>query len=184
VPRQARITRDDILDATLRLAEDHGLEAVSMRAVAKALGVTPMALYHHVSDKQDLLDGLVERLLGELPVPDPSLPWQQRLAALGASLRATAARHPDVFLMLLRRPAATPGAQRTREAVYGALRDAGVPGELVPRAERLLSTFMIGFAASEACGRFAAHDRALLDEDLAWAQALVLGGGPGSEPSP
>jgi AcrR family transcriptional regulator len=173
VPRQARISRDAVLDATLSLAEESGLEAVSMRAVASRLGVTPMALYHHVHDKEDLLDALIERLLGELPLPDPSLPWPERLRALAASLRETAGRHPDAFLMLLRRPATTPAALRAREAVYAALNDAGVPDTLVPRVERLLSTFMIGFAASETSGRFAAHDRAVLDDDLEWAQSLI-----------
>ena len=163
-----------MLDATLALAEERGLEAVSMRAVATRLGVTPMALYHHVRDKQDLLDGVVERLLGELPIPDPALPWAERLDALAASLRATAVRHPDAFLMLLRRPASTPGALRAREAVHGALRDAGAPPALVPRLERLLSTLIIGFAASEAGGRFAGHDRATLDADLAWLRARIV----------
>jgi AcrR family transcriptional regulator len=174
VPRQARISRADVLDATLTIAEQHGLQAVSMRSVAARLGVTPMALYHHVRDKEDLLDGLVERLLAELPIPDPGLPWDERLRAMAASLRETAARHPDAFLMLLRRPATTPGARRARDATYAALADAGVPDELIPRLERLLSTFMLGFAASEAAGRFVAHDRAVLDADLDWAQAQVL----------
>jgi AcrR family transcriptional regulator len=173
LPRQPRISREQVLEATLALAEERGLEAVSMRAVAARLEVTPMSLYHHVRNKQDLLDGLVERLLTELPIPDPSLPWDQRLAELAGSLRALAARHPDAFLMLLRRPADTPGALRAREAVYGALRDAGAPAELIPRLERLLSTFMIGFAASESGGRFALHDREALDGDLDWARSLI-----------
>ncbi len=160
-----------MLDATLEIAEDGGLAAVSMRSVAARLGVTPMTLYRHVRDKQDLLDGLVERLLGELPVPDSGLPWEDRFRSLSNGLRETAARHPDVFPMLFRRPVSTPDAARRREAVYALLRDAGVPDELVPRAERLLSTFMIGFAVSEASGRFAAHDPAVLEDDLNWAAA-------------
>jgi AcrR family transcriptional regulator len=157
-----------VLEATLALAEQGGLDAVSMRAVAGRLGVTPMALYHHVRDKQDLLDGLVERLLTELPIPDPELPWQERLRALSTSLRETAARHPDAFGMLLRRPAATPAARRAREAIYLALRDAGAPERLIARLERLLSSFMIGFAGSEAGGRFAGIDPARLQSDLEW----------------
>jgi AcrR family transcriptional regulator len=146
---------------------------VSMRAVAERLSVTPMALYHHVRNKEDLLDGIVERLLAELPIPERTQPWHQRLEEMSTSLRDTAARHPDVFLMLLRRPASTPGAKRTREAVYDALRDAGVPEELVPRVERLLSTFMIGFAASETAGRFSIHERTVLDADLEWARDRI-----------
>jgi AcrR family transcriptional regulator len=169
------INREDVLDATLALAEERGLDAVSMREVARRLGVTPMALYRHVGDKQGLLDGLVERLLDELPDPDPALPWRERLRALAAGTRATARRHPDAFLMLLRRPATTPASLRRRETVYAALREAGVPEELVPRVERLVSTFMLGFAASEAGGRFAHHDTAVLDADLAWIEGLIPG---------
>lgn len=162
-----------MLDATLALAEHQGLDAVTMRAVAARLGVTPMALYHHVRDKDDLLDGLVERLLAELPLPDPKLAAEERLRALANSLRETAARHPDAFPMLLRRPATTPAGRRTRDAVYAALRDAGVPTALTARVERLLSTFMIGFAASETGGRFAAYDRAELDADLEWVRSQL-----------
>lgn len=172
--RKALISRDSILDATLALADREGLEAVSMRAVAARLGVTPMALYHHLRDKDDLLDGLVERLLAELPVPDQSLPPEERLHAFAASMREAAARHPDTFLMLLRRPVATPEALALREVVYDALCEAGAPDDLVPRIERLLSTLVIGFAASEAAGRFAAHGKAVRDADFDWAHQQIL----------
>jgi len=174
MPRQALISREDILDATLALADQRGLAAVTMRAVAAQLGVTAMSLYHHVRDKDDLLDGLVERLLAELPLPDPSLPGEERLHALASSMRQTACRHPAAFPLLLRRPVATEAALAVREVVYTALNDTGVPDELVPRVERLLSTFVIGFAASEVGGRFAAHDQAVRDGDFEWAWGEVF----------
>ncbi len=145
-----------------------------MRAVAQHLGVSPMALYHHVRDKDDLLDGLVERLLAEIPLPDPNLPGEERLYAMARSMRKAAARHPAVFPLLLRRPVATDAAIGVRNTVYAALDDAGVPPALVPRIERLLSTFVIGFAASEVGGRFAAHDQSVRDEDFAWAWRHIL----------
>jgi AcrR family transcriptional regulator len=175
LPRPSVISTSAILEASLALAERSGLAAVTMRAVAKRLGVTPMALYRHVPDKQALLDGLVDRLLAELPVPDPALPWRERLGAMLGALRDAARRHPEAFPMLFRRPVTTPAALRRREVVYAALRDAGVDESLVPRAERLLSTFALGFAASEAGGRFAAHPPEVLDDDLAWLIALATG---------
>lgn len=180
MPRQARISRTEVLDATLALSDERGLAAVSMRSVGRRLRVTPMALYHHVRDKDDLLDGVVERLLAELPVPDPALSWEDRLRALASGIRETAARHPDTFLMLLRRPVATPEALAVREVVYTALRDAEVREELVPRVERLISTFVIGFAASEVGGRFAAHDQSVRDADFEWAWRHVVMLGIGS----
>jgi AcrR family transcriptional regulator len=174
VPYTSRgLTREEVLDATLALADEQGLDAVTMRGVARRLGVTPMALYRHVGDKQALLDALVERLLDELPIPDRQLPWLERLRALSASVRATARSHPAAFLMLLRRPAATPAALRRRDAVYDALRDAGVDEELVPRCERLLNSFILGFAASEAAGRFSEVTSSELDADLDWAQSAL-----------
>lgn len=176
-----KLTRAEILDATLDLAERSGLHAVTMRAVADRLGVTPMALYRHVGDKQGLLDGLVERLLADQPVPDPALPWRDRLHQHGAALRATARRHPDVFGLLLARRAATPGARRIRDSVYQALRDAGVPGADIPRVERLLSTFVLGFAASEAGGRFPVGADA--DADFAFAEQWFARLLPGGDPT-
>ena len=170
-----KLTRAAILDATLELAEEEGFDAVSMRAVARRLGVTPMALYRHVGDKQGLLDGLVERLLEELPDPDPSLPPVERLATLAHGLREIARRHPDAFLMLMRRPIVTPAAAQRREKIYDGLRELGVPEHLVPRVEYMISTFVLGFAASEAGGRFAGKTTEQLDEELDWLFDLVRG---------
>jgi AcrR family transcriptional regulator len=169
----SKLTRSAVLDATLELAEEEGFEAVSMRGVARRLGVTPMALYRHVGDKQGLLDGLVERLLEELPEPDPALPPLERLSALAGGAREIARRHPEAFLMLMRRPIVTPAAVRRREAIYTALRDLGVPEELVPRVEYMVSTFALGFAASEAGGRFEGKTTEQLDAELAWLEGIM-----------
>ena len=82
--RPAQIDRSAVLAASLELADEQGLPAVTMQAVADRLGVTPMALYRHVANKADLLDGVVERILWEVPLPDPSEPWPDRLASLAA----------------------------------------------------------------------------------------------------
>jgi AcrR family transcriptional regulator len=148
------LTRDEVLDATVDLAEDRGLGAVSMRAVADRLGVTPMALYRYVGDKQGLLDGLVERLLQDMPDDDPDLPWQDRLRAFGSGIRAVARRRPDLFMLLLTRPTVTEEARRPRNAIQAMLRDAGVPEEIVRPLQRLIDTVGMGLAASEANGRF------------------------------
>ncbi|MET7573885.1 TetR/AcrR family transcriptional regulator C-terminal domain-containing protein [Streptomyces sp. NPDC005492] len=166
-----RISRDQVLDVTWELATRKGLPAVTMRAVAQELDVNPMTLYRHVGDKQGLLDGLVERLLLEIEVPGPGLDWREQLRLLADSMRATARRHPDLFLLLFQRPAATPEAFRPRNAVYDALHAAGVAEERIPQVERLLATFMLGFAASEAGGRFRDGDP---DDDMAFAEQLIV----------
>jgi AcrR family transcriptional regulator len=175
--RTAQIGREAILDAALRIADDQGLDAVSMHAVARGLQVTPMALYRHVDSKAALLDGLVETLLIELPLPAPELRWDEFLVTLAAGIRATARRHPGVFPLLLSRPAVTTAARNVRDAVHHALRQARVPEAEIPRTERLLSTAVLGFAASEAGGRFRQHEQAVIDADFAellrWLRRLI-----------
>jgi AcrR family transcriptional regulator len=166
VGRPAQIDRDAVLSASLDLADEQGLSAVTMQAVADRLGVTSMALYRHVANKADLLDGVVERILWEVALPNPDLPWTERLAMLARGTRTAALRHPQVFPLLLQRAAATPGARRTRDAVYSALHDAGVDEHDAVQLERILATAVLGFAASEAGGRFAAHSTRQLDADF------------------
>ncbi|MEU1480670.1 TetR/AcrR family transcriptional regulator [Streptomyces sp. NPDC001668] len=148
--------REEILDAALALADERGLEAVSMRALADRVGVTPMALYRHVKDKAALLDGMVGRLLSALLPSDPAREpaWDERLNALAYACREVTQRHPWAAHLLFSRPAVTPDAVRAVDIIYLALIEAGVPEPEVPRLERLISTFVIGFAASEASGRF------------------------------
>jgi AcrR family transcriptional regulator len=150
--------RDKILRAALDIADEHGVAAVSMRAVAQRVGVSAMSLYPHVASKEALLDGVVDVLLAEqLPTFDP-LPadadWWTRLVAAAQGVRKLAARHPSAFSLLLARPSVTPDAVRATDMVYRAVLDAGVPDAQVARIERLVSTFVLGFAASEVNGRF------------------------------
>jgi AcrR family transcriptional regulator len=183
--RRPQIDRAAILDAALGLAAERGLEAVTMHAVAQRLGVTPMALYRHVDGKQALLDGLVERLLTGYPLPSPDVPWPGRLTAVAEAVRATAKQHPAVFPLLLTRPAVTPAARVVRDFVQAALREAGLAEADAARAERLISTAVLGFAASEAAGRFRRHPQEVIDKDFAvlldWLR-LPLPPAPPAEP--
>jgi len=167
VGRTPQISRDAVLATALRLADEQGLEAVTMHAVARSLRVTPMALYRHVDGKNALLDGLVELLLTEYPLPPGGGRWDERLTALAAGIRDTARRHPAVFPLLLTRPAVTPAARAVRDTVQSALREGGLPEAEVARAERLISTVVLGFAASEAAGHFRQHDQSVIDADFA-----------------
>jgi AcrR family transcriptional regulator len=170
-PRQ--IDRDTVLKASLAIADERGLDGLTMQAVAERLGVTPMALYRHVDSKGDLLDGVVESLLDEMPTPRDDASWDEQLSMLGRAMRATARRHPTVFPLLLALPATTPGALRVRARVHEALRSARVDEADVERVERLISTMVLGFAASEASGRFRAHSRKVLDADYAELEHII-----------
>lgn len=151
--------RQEILDAALALADDKGLQAVSMRAVAERTGVTAMALYPHVGSKAELLDGMLGRLIADAgPAPDPELDWRERLRMLLRSARQLAHRHPWVAALVFSRPSVTPDAARGVDLFYTALLDAGVPPAGVPRLERLITTLALGYGASEVGGRFGPGD--------------------------
>jgi AcrR family transcriptional regulator len=147
--------RDAILDAAIAIADESGLDAVSMRSVADRVGVTPMALYPHVGSKGALLDAMQGRILGELlPVTAAGQAWQEQLATLARAGRGLATRHPWVGTLMFSRPSVAPDAVRVTDAIYQALLSAGVPDDEVPRLERLLSTFILGYGLSETGGRF------------------------------
>ncbi|WP_419998847.1 TetR/AcrR family transcriptional regulator [Streptomyces boninensis] len=151
--------REEAVDAAMAIAGEKGLAAVSMRAVAQRVGVTPMALYPHVGSKAALLDLMVGRLLSLLG-EDPAMraaadaDWRTRLRVFASSARLGLQTHPWATTLLFDRPAITPDAVAVVDALYTALLDAGVPDREVPRVERLVSTFVLGYVASEVGGRF------------------------------
>ncbi|GAA1646296.1 TetR/AcrR family transcriptional regulator C-terminal domain-containing protein [Nonomuraea maheshkhaliensis] len=144
----------EILDAALAIADERGLDALSMRAVAERVGVTPMALYGYFRNKGELLDALVGRLLAGLTPSEAAGTWQERLSEIAQATRRLAREHRAVFPLLLFRASVTPDGVRVVDLIYQALLDAGVPEADVPRIERLVSTFVLGFAISEVNGRF------------------------------
>jgi AcrR family transcriptional regulator len=147
--------KDEIIAAAIRLADQRGLDAVSMRAVAERVGVTPMALYPHVGSKAALLDAMMGRMLGELlPASASREGWQARLSDLARAGRDLTRRHPWLATLVFSQPSVDPDAVRVTDAIYEALCDAGVPPAEVPRLERLMGTFVMGFGASETLGRF------------------------------
>jgi AcrR family transcriptional regulator len=151
----------EIVDAAIELAGEKGLDAVSMRAVAARLGLTPMALYGYFRSKDDLLDAIGSHLLGKLPEPEPALDPLARLRPLARGVRELARRYPAVISLLFTRPVVTPDAVRAVDRIYQALLEAGVPDDQVARLERLFTTFVLGFVVSEVEGRFSVESRAI-----------------------
>ena len=88
------LNRDRVLAGAVALADEAGIGAVSMRRLAQHLGVVPMALYKHVADKDELLDGMVDVVLAEIAPPDPSLGWKDAVRQRLLSARRAVLRHP------------------------------------------------------------------------------------------
>jgi AcrR family transcriptional regulator len=155
--------KQEILDAALALADDKGLEAVSMRALAERTGVTPMALYPHVGSKAALLDGMLGRVVGQMVTDersawDAAVDWRERLRLLMRGARQLAHRYPWAAALVFSRPSATLESASAVDLFYTTLLDAGVPPAEVPRLERVVTTLSVGYGASEVGGRFAGEE--------------------------
>ena len=125
--RRAGLTRDRVLGTAVDLADEEGLDGLSMRKLAKRLGVEAMSLYNHISGKERLLDGMVDLVFGEIEPPSIEKPWKEEMRRRAISTRAALKRHSwAVGLMEAR---ANPGEANLRlhEAVLGCLRQAGFP---------------------------------------------------------
>src|SRR3954466_6427635 len=158
MPRTPRLSRADVINGACAIADEQGLAAVTMSAVASRLGATPMALYHHVEGKERLLDLLIAAVLSEVPDVDHLPPGRAQLEALARGLREVADRHPAVFPLLLQRPAVADASLVLRARIRDALRSSGVPPVALDRGERLVSTVAVGFlaAVSEWASRYLA----------------------------
>ena len=147
--RRERLNRDRVLDAAVALADADGLDAVSMRRLATELGVVPMALYKHVADKDELLDGMVDVALGEvaaeLPGPVDAAGW--RLAVRGRILAARRVQlhHPWLRRVLETRTTRTPMVLAYTDALIASFRSAGLSDPLTHHVMHALGSRIWGF---------------------------------------
>lgn len=149
---QARtpLSRERIIAAAVRLADEHGLATPSMRKIAEALGAEAMSLYNHVANKGELLNGMVDLVFAELDRPIPGDAWQDAMRRHATSLRTALTRHPWALSLLQSRPNPGPGNLRHNNAVLGVLRDAGFDLTLTAHAVSVIDSYVYGFALQSA----------------------------------
>jgi AcrR family transcriptional regulator len=148
------LSADVIFRAALRLVDDKGLEALTMRRLAADLGVAPMSLYGHVPNKEDLLLGLVDAATGEMALPSPETePWEA-LRSITREFRRVALLHPNLVPLITLQPPGGTAGLRTLEAALDALARAGMDPAARAGAYRLMSSFAIGFVVLESGGYF------------------------------
>lgn len=140
-----RLDRTRLLDAAVALADEAGLEATSMRRLAEVLGVTPMALYKHVADRDELIDGMVDVVVAEIAPDVVQVDWRTAVRARILSSRAAVLRHPWARGAIETRAASSPIVLRHMDALIGMLRAGGFSLDLVHNAMHALSTRMWGF---------------------------------------
>lgn len=164
------LTRERIAHAALVLIDEAGLEGLTMRALGAALGVEAMALYHHVADKGALLDAVVERLLDEVVLPDPSDgPVEDRLRACLRSYRALAVSHPRAFVLMAARRFNTPRAFAVYERLLSMYAEMG----LAPKRQAWWFRLMGGFASGAGMAYAASVERVADATPLALQHAPV-----------
>jgi TetR/AcrR family transcriptional regulator, tetracycline repressor protein len=145
------LTPRRIVDRALALADAEGLEAVTIRRLAKALGVTPMALYWHFRNKDELLDGMAARLLETVDLPvDAAATWQDQLRAVLESMIGVLRAHPATARLLATRTVTSEGGLRATEAVLDILRRGGFSPEEATRIARHALTTVTNLVAGEA----------------------------------
>src|SRR5689334_16425633 len=119
------LTRDRVLQGALILADAGGLETLSMRKLGEAVGVEAMSLYNHVADKDDLLDGMVDIVFGEIELPHPEDGWRNSMLRRATSMRHVLSRHRWAIALMESRSTPGPATLRHHDAVIACLRQGG-----------------------------------------------------------
>ncbi|MEV6829985.1 TetR/AcrR family transcriptional regulator C-terminal domain-containing protein [Amycolatopsis sp. NPDC051102] len=180
-PKDAgNLSRELILREALALVDDEGLDAVSMRKLARRLGVDPMSLYNHVDGKDALLDGIAEVLLAAIPAPPPDADLRETMSALAHGFRAAMLGHSRAAPLVLTRRLASMTALAPVEAVLAPLLAAGFPPDRAVHGLRTVLAFLIGTLMREVeatpadGGRLADLERAGLPAVSAAAPFLAV----------
>jgi AcrR family transcriptional regulator len=150
-PKRARqpLSQDRILKTAMRLADKTGVEALSMRKLAGALGVEAMSLYKHVADKDAVLDGLVDLIVREIGMPLAATGWRTAMRHHATATRQVCLRHRWAAALMERRGAQTPIRLRYADAILGLLRAAGFAAPMAYRAFLLIDSYLYGFIMQE-----------------------------------
>ena len=143
------LSKERIVQAAVALAEAEGFDSCSIRKVAEKLGAAPMALYRHVANKEDLLDGMVDVVFGEMYPPAIQGDWKTELRERGISARAALQRHPWAVGLMENRMHPGPASAVHHNATMGCLREAGFPFRDAVHAYNLLDSYTYGFALQE-----------------------------------
>jgi len=149
-PPRTRLTRERVLHAAIALADAEGPEALSMRRIGRTLGVEAMSLYNHVAGKDDLVDGIIQYVLGEMEVPSPREEWRTAIRTRARSAREVFARHPWAMGLLESRSTdSSPLRLGYYDSVLGSLREAGFDTATAIRAFSIVDAFIFGFILQE-----------------------------------
>ncbi len=148
--RRLALTRERVLRAAIALADRGGIVSLSMRNLGQRLGVEAMSLYNHVRNKEDMLDGMVDIVFGEVDLPPTGADWRTAMRTRAISLHQVLLRHPWANGLMESRTSPGPANLRHHDAVLGSLRGAGFSVEMAAHAYSVLDSYIYGFTLTEA----------------------------------
>lgn len=153
-----RLNRERVVHAAMELADARGIDAVTMRELARELGVEAASLYNHVSGKDDLLNGMVELVIAEIDVPAGGVDWKQAVRRRAISARSVFARHPWAASLIDSRDRTGPSSIAYVDRVLGVLIGAGFSPAGAANAFLVIDSYIYGFERQQS--NFAASDDA------------------------
>jgi AcrR family transcriptional regulator len=145
---RTRLSRERILEAAMRLADEGGLESLTMRKLARELGVEAMSLYNHVANKRDLVEGMVDLVVDEFELPSGEEQWEAAIRTYAISAHDALLRHPwacNPVLSPPERPSSMLGRLRNMNWLLGQLRNAGFSADLTYHAYHVIDSHIFGF---------------------------------------
>ena len=148
--RRVALSRERVLRGAITVAQAAGIESLTMRSLAAELGVKPMALYHYVANKEEILDGIIDVVFSEIDLVAVEADWRSALRHRTISARRVLARHRWAISLMESRKAPGPATLRQHDSVIGALRRAGFSMPMTAHAYSLLDSYVYGFALAEA----------------------------------
>jgi AcrR family transcriptional regulator len=155
------LSRERVLQAAIALADEGGIESLTMRKLAQKLGVEAMSLYHYVAKKDDILDGIVDLVVSEIAVPPTEAEWKAALREIAISAHEVLVRHPWAC-NLMWTTSISPARLRYMEAILGTLRESGFSPNLTHHAYHALDSHITGFTLWQVNIPFTAEDIAEL----------------------
>jgi AcrR family transcriptional regulator len=147
---RAPLSRERVLRGAVAVADAAGIGALTMRSLARELGVKPMSLYYYVASKDEILDGIVDLVFSEIELPSVGGDWRAEMRRRANSARRALRHHPWAIGLLESRANPGPATLRHHDATLGALRGAGFSVEMTAHAYALLDSYIYGFALQEA----------------------------------
>ncbi|HYO44738.1 MAG TPA: TetR/AcrR family transcriptional regulator C-terminal domain-containing protein [Candidatus Limnocylindrales bacterium] len=142
---RAPLSRERVLRAAIELADTDGVDALTMRRLGQALGVEAMSLYNHVANKGDVLAGMVDVLVGDIPTVAPGPDWRAALRAQAMGARSVVVRHAWAPALILSRRSMSAALTRYMDGATGLMLEGGLSADLVHNAMHVLGSRLLGF---------------------------------------